>query len=416
MQLLSDDVEIVEEVKEFKFSELAHVATLTNNEEISKNVQKVSINSLEEANKKLSERPASVKTQAIKESHSSRIVLNALYKTKDCDTCPPILQKLQISKDVISKLLVECLGILQTEPTVLSVRTPAKVFGDLYGQYHDLLRYFSIYKGPLEGAQSSDIDSFDYIFLGNYVDRGKMSLETILLIFALKVKFPKQIHLLRGYQEIKEINKEYGFGEECKIRLEEDIDSPASIFNQINNLFDWLPVAALIDNALVCMHSGIGNIMDMNTLHKLQRPIPVSSDLAKSNPQQLILLDILQSFPLNDDETAIKSIKKEKFGKSNEFTMGKLSKFLNTAKLKTLIRGHFPLTDGMSEWPNEQLCSIFSASNYGGVFKNPGCILSVTKTYKLIPKYIPAQEDGNSWIQTDDHKKRCPLSPLRKLN
>jgi hypothetical protein len=95
------------------------------------------------------------------------------------------------------------------------------VFGNLHGNYADLMRFFDIWKAP---SENGDIHGYDYVFLGNYVDRGAYSLETICLLMALKLKYPKQIFLMRGNHEDRNVNRYLGFGEECSKRLSEDIN------------------------------------------------------------------------------------------------------------------------------------------------------------------------------------------------
>lgn len=106
--------------------------------------------------------------------------------------------------------------------------------------------------------KDGDIDSFDYLFLGDYVDRGSQSLETILLLLALKLKYPEQIHLLRGNHEDRCINNGFGFFEECQIRLNEDSLDENSVFNKINEVFDYMPLAAIVEDKIICLHGGIG--------------------------------------------------------------------------------------------------------------------------------------------------------------
>ena len=85
------------------------------------------------------------------------------------------------------------------------------------------MRFFENYGYPHEDdEEGGDLEKFNYLFLGNYVDRGANSLETVILLFALKLKYPDSIHLLRGRHEDSRINKIFGFGEECSLRLNED--------------------------------------------------------------------------------------------------------------------------------------------------------------------------------------------------
>jgi protein phosphatase len=133
-------------------------------------------------------------------------------------------------KQHILELIADAQMRLQAQPLKVDVTPPCKVFGSLHGQYIDLMRFFDTWKFPGESQSGGDIQANDYVFLGNYVDRGVYSLETICLLLALKVKYPKQIHLLRGSHEDRRINISAGFGEECRVRLKENIDEPDSVF------------------------------------------------------------------------------------------------------------------------------------------------------------------------------------------
>merc|ERR1712216_1083395 len=96
-----------------------------------------------------------------------------------------------------------------SQPMLLELEAPIKICGDIHGQYYDLLRLFEYGEFP---------PTSNYLFLGDYVDRGKQSLETICLLLAFKVKYPENFFILRGNHECASINRIYGFYDECKRR------------------------------------------------------------------------------------------------------------------------------------------------------------------------------------------------------
>ena len=108
------------------------------------------------------------------------------------------------------------------------------------------------------------------MFLGDYVDRGKQSLETICLLLAFKIKYPNNFYLLRGNHEASVINKTYGFYDECKKKCE------GKIWKIFCEVFNWMPVSALIDHKILCMHGGLSKDLDkIEQINKLNRPTDV---------------------------------------------------------------------------------------------------------------------------------------------
>ena len=105
----------------------------------------------------------------------------------------------------------------------------------------------------------------NYLFLGDFVDRGYFSLETILLILVLKLRYPDRLHILRGNHECRQITQVYGFYEECLRKYKS-----SSVWKTITDLFDYFPLGALIGNSLLCLHGGLSPLIStMDQVHHL---------------------------------------------------------------------------------------------------------------------------------------------------
>jgi protein phosphatase len=159
------------------------------------------------------------------------------------------------------------------------MRAPVKIFGDIHGQLHEINRFFEAFGAPFDEPPLGDIECTNYLFLGDYVDRGNKSIETILMLFSLKIKFPENIILLRGAHEDRQINKFMGFGDECSLKLKENIDDQYSFFSRVNRLFEKMPLAAVIEDNIFCSHGGIGQTLkSMYELDKIDKPLRVVHD------------------------------------------------------------------------------------------------------------------------------------------
>lgn len=100
-----------------------------------------------------------------------------------------IHQNFPFSSEEIDELINESAKLIPRDPTLIKLRSPVKVFGNLFGQYDDLMRFFESYGHPSDDNQKGDIHMLQYVFLGDFCDRGHYSLEIILLLLALKVLF-----------------------------------------------------------------------------------------------------------------------------------------------------------------------------------------------------------------------------------
>merc|ERR1719232_1055810 len=168
--------------------------------------------------------------------------------------------------------------IFIAQPILLELEAPIKIVADVHGQYYDLLRLFEYGGFPPEA---------NYLFLGDYVDRGKQSLETICLLLAYKIKYPENFFLLRGNHECAAITRIYGFYDECKRRF------GIKLWKIFTGCFNCLPIAALIDEKIFCMHGGLSpELNKIQTINNIVRPTDV--------PDTGLLCDLLWSDPDKD--------------------------------------------------------------------------------------------------------------------
>ena len=321
----------------------------------------------------------------------------------------------KMEPDLVMTLIDQCMKLVEDQPMVLKVEAPVKVFGDIHGQYQDLMRFFDLYSSPTQGP-GGDIEGLDYIFLGDYVDRGTHSLETMCLLMALKIKFPNQIHLLRGNHEDRWINSAFGFQAECITRMNDDQDNPI-IFTKFNDFFDYLPLAAIVNDTVLCIHGGIGSsIASITDIEKIKRPLEVVHEVT-SIDQQLVV-DILWSDPTDSDvEIGIQpNSTRDPTGVGNivKFGPDRVEEFLKNNNLTLILRAHECVMDGFERFAGGQLITVFSATDYCGKHKNAGAILYLTKNFKIKPYLIYPQECPNkNWDCNEEALKLRPPTPPR---
>lgn len=243
--------------------------------------------------------------------------------------------------------------IFLSQPVVLDLSPPVKVVGDVHGQYPDLIRLFDMCGFP---------PAANYLFLGDYVDRGKQSLETILLLFCYKIKYPENFFLLRGNHECASVTRVYGFYDECKRRTN------IKTWKIFIDTFNTLPVAAIIAQKIFCVHGGLSpSLTNMNQLRSIQRPTDV--------PDFGLLNDILWSDPADTEN----EWEDNERGVSYCFNKVAINKFLAKFGFDLVCRAHIVVEDGYEFFNERTLVTVFSAPNYCGEFDNWGAVMSVSE-------------------------------------
>ena len=256
-----------------------------------------------------------------------------------------------LKEDEIKFLIDKSLPIIREQKMLVELEAPLHVCGDIHGQYYDLLRIFEHCGYPGE---------YNYLFLGDYVDRGKQSLETICLLLCYKIKYPDKVTLLRGNHESSVTNRIYGFYDECKRRYN------VKLWKLFTDLFNCLPVAAIIDDKILCMHGGLSpELKNIQNIQDISRPTDI--------PDQGLLCDLLWSDP---DKDAIEYDENDR-GVSVIFGEKVVNDFNKKNDLDLIIRAHQVVDDGYEFFANRQLITIFSAPNYCGEFDNSAGIMII---------------------------------------
>jgi len=233
----------------------------------------------------------------------------------------------------------------------IELEAPLKICGDVHGQYHDLLRLFEYGQFP---------PASNYVFLGDYVDRGKQSIETIALMFAYKTKYPENFFTLRGNHECASITRIYGFYDECKRRYN------IKMWKQFCDAFNCMPVCAAIDDKILCMHGGLSPDLDnMDKIRRIVRPTDV--------PDAGLICDLLWA----DPDKEIQGWAENDRGVSYIFGPDVVTQFLQNQDMDLVARAHQVVEDGYEFFAKRQLITLFSAPNYCGEFDNAGAMMTI---------------------------------------
>jgi len=244
--------------------------------------------------------------------------------------------------------------VFMSQPMLLELEAPIKIAGDLHGQYFDLLRLFEYGGFPPES---------NYLFLGDYVDRGKQSLETICLLLAYKIKYPENFFLLRGNHESASINRIYGFHDECRRRYN------IKVWKMFTDCFNCMPIAAIVDEKIFCVHGGLSpELRQMDQVRRILRPSDV--------PDTGLMCDLLWSDPDKEVEYWGESDR----GVSFTFSAEIVDRFLRAHDLDLVCRAHQVVQDGYDFFAKRRLVTIFSAPNYCGEYDNAAALMSVDES------------------------------------
>lgn len=212
-------------------------------------------------------------------------------------------------------------------------------------------------------------DTTKYLFLGDFVDRGSFSVEVMTLLLALKIRYKHTIFMLRGNHECRQMTTAFNFRTECLEKYDQEV------YNIFIDLFDCLPLSAIVNGKFIALHGGISpELKTLNDLNKVDR--------FKETPKAGLLCDILWADPIDkvDGHIDKEYIYNEQRGCSFVYGTDALSRFLAANNLLSLIRGHEVQLEGfkMLTWRGKsfpQVITVFSAPNYCDTYNNKGAVI-----------------------------------------
>ncbi|KAJ4462911.1 putative Serine/threonine-protein phosphatase PP1 isozyme 9 [Paratrimastix pyriformis] len=291
----------------------------------------------------------------------------------------------------LERFLLLARDTIAVEPSLVSVDPPVKIFGDIHGQMSDLIKFFTMCGNPTT-------DLSNYVFLGDYVDRGPNSLA------------------LRGNHEIRSVNHDHGFRDECLTRY--GVEQGSRVWLMFNEVFDVLPPTALVARTVFCLHGGLcPQLTELKNAYSIQRPTPVDPEV----PADRLLYNLLWSDP-SEQEDDPRKYKDNARGGGVQFNRTVVDEFCQKNSIKLIVRGHErklanasshnntiqsnPIrslrassptqaaTEGFFYFAGGKLLTVFSATNYCGDQNNNGAMLyldhNLTSTLEVIkPDPVP---------------------------
>jgi serine/threonine-protein phosphatase 4 catalytic subunit len=249
------------------------------------------------------------------------------------------LRRCEYIKEVeVKTLCAKVREILVEESNVQRVDAPVTICGDIHGQFYDLKELFKV---------GGDCPDTNYLFLGDFVDRGFYSVETLLLLLALKVRYPDRITLIRGNHESRQITQVYGFYDECLRKY-----GSVNVWRYCTEIFDYLSLAALIEDRIFCVHGGLSP--SVNTLDEIR-----AIDRRQEVPHDGSMCDLMWSDPEELEGWALSPR-----GAGYLFGGNVVAHFNRVNDVELIARAHQLVMEGYKQMFNKALVTVWSAPNY----------------------------------------------------
>ncbi|KAL6753527.1 serine/threonine protein phosphatase 2A [Haematococcus lacustris] len=292
----------------------------------------------------------------------------------DLDSCLEKIRKCEhLAEEELKGVCEYVKEILVEESNVQPVNAPVTVCGDIHGQFHDLLRLFET---------GGEMPKTNYIFMGDFVDRGYNSLEVFTLLIVLKARYPAHITLLRGNHESRQITQVYGFYDECQRKY-----GNANAWRYCTEVFDYLTLSALIDGKVLCVHGGLSP--DIRTLDQIR-----TIDRVCEIPHEGPFCDLMWSDPEDIDTWAISPR-----GAGWLFGAKVTAEFNSINGLDLICRAHQLVQEGLKYmFAEKSLVTVWSAPNYCYRCGNVASILIFDEQLQRDVRYFTETAENSSML------------------
>lgn len=308
----------------------------------------------------------------------------------------------QLPKKYVAAIISHAERLFRQEPTLVEIANKDKdgkqvegndvkisVCGDTHGQFYDVLNIFQKF-GKVSPQHT-------YLFNGDFVDRGSWSCEVAILFYCLKVLYPKNFYLNRGNHETDNMNKMYGFEDECKYKYSQ------RIYDMFSQSFESLPLATLINDDYLVMHGGLPKDTE-STLDDIR-----SIDRFKQPPREGLFMDLLWA-----DPQVANGFGPSQRGLGYSFGPDITAQYLERNNLKKVFRSHEVRMNGVELEHNKKLITVFSAPNYCDSQGNKGAIIHVVPVKGKVD--VNGNDDEDLWIELFEHVKHPDIKPMAYSN
>jgi serine/threonine-protein phosphatase 4 catalytic subunit len=265
-----------------------------------------------------------------------------------------------VSENDVKVLCQRAMEILMEESNVQHIKPPVIICGDVHGQFYDLVELFE---------KAGKIPEKNYLFMGDFVDRGYYSVETFLLLVALKVRYPSRITLIRGNHESRQITQVYGFYEECMRKY-----GGVNVWRYCTDIFDYLSLCAIIGDSVLAVHGGLSPAI--NTVDQISL-----IDRKQEVPHDGAMCDLMWSDPEDIEGWGISPR-----GAGYLFGKSIADHFCEVNKLDLICRAHQLVMEGYKHhFDSQTVVTVWSAPNYCYRCGNVAAFMDVDE--KMVKSY-----------------------------